>query len=379
MNKKNAVCSFLVRYSEKDPTNFTLSVKIIDSKRIFVKHYRIKKNQATLEYFIKSEISFKTVEDLVEYYQQNNFIETKTFTGKLKIPCQKSPPSIDLAPQYAENWEIDRDEIKLKEKIGSGQFGQVYSGTWNKKIKVAVKEMKTKSMPIADFLKEAATMKTFRHENLVKLYGVCTKHQPIFIVTELMKNGSLLDYLRKNKDQKSIDIETLHYFSAQICNGMSYLEENNLVHRDLAARNVLIGVNNIAKVADFGLAVQVKSGTPLQEKLKLCPVRWMAPESVFRGIYFTKSDVFSFGVVLMEIYTFGDRPWDGYTNDEVYEALRKNYIMDKPSNFHDGIYEVALQCWDSNPERRPTFSALKNLFDEFKVSLHVYDFADTTR
>lgn len=272
-----------------------------------------------------------------------------------------------------DNWEISKQELKFGKKIGSGQFGQVWLGKWKDTVEVAIKELKSNcAMTKEEFLKEATTMKTFRHENLVKLYCICNERNALYIVTEYMKCGSLLDHLRSNKNKKTIDYDTLHYFAAQIAAGMSYLEENNLVHRDLAARNVLIGQCNIAKVADFGLAAQVKPGAMITQNLNLAPIRWMAPESIRHGQYSIKSDVFSFGVVLFEIYTFGEKPWPGKTNEQVKDAVAMDETMSKSAEVADEIYNVMVDCWNRKSYNRPTFAALKELFDAFKMNLNQY-------
>ena len=180
-------------------------------------------------------------------------------------------------------WEERRENIETCEIIGSGNFGDVYRGKstmmgirpilmkllltisyiylglWRKKYVVAVKTIKIEAEgqnsenSYNEFKKELEIMKKFRHANIVKLWCVCTQGEPIVLVTELMKNGSLLTYL-KLKEGQYLRFESIVDMSTQIAFGLKYLETWKCIHRDLAARNILVGEKNIVKIADFGLA-----------------------------------------------------------------------------------------------------------------------------
>ncbi|KAL4720906.1 hypothetical protein ACJJTC_004153, partial [Scirpophaga incertulas] len=152
-----------------------------------------------------------------------------------------------------DKWEIDPSELVLLEELGAGQFGVVRRGRWRGRTDTAVKMMKEGTMSEDDFIDEAKVMTKLQHQNLVQLYGVCSKHRPIYIVTEYMRHGSLFNYLRRTSPDQ-LGPAVLLDMCIQVCKGMAYLERHNYIHRDLAARNCLVGDENVVKVADFGLA-----------------------------------------------------------------------------------------------------------------------------
>ncbi|XP_055794287.1 tyrosine-protein kinase SRK2-like [Salvelinus fontinalis] len=263
-------------------------------------------------------------------------------------------------------WEINRSAIKLGKRLGEGYFGVVYQGLYNN-TPVAVKTLRRGTMDPRDFLKEAQIMKTMEHPNLIRLLAVCTK-EPIYIITELMKNGSLLDYLK-------VRVGRLHLYdqiemAAQVASGMAYLEMKNYIHRDLAARNVLVGENNVYKVADFGLA-RVLQATPMlsnQTKMyyisvgkAIFPLRWTAPEAIANERFTIKCDVWSFGILLYEIMTFGEIPYPNMTNCQVKQMVPNGYRMPCPVEHYcsEDMYKIMWDCWEENKYDRPTFNTLK--------------------
>ena len=247
-------------------------------------------------------------------------------------------------------------------RLGVGRFGEVWEGLWNNTTSVAVKTMKSGTVSASEFLQEARLMKRLRHQNLIQLYAVCTREEPIYIVTELMKHGSLLDYLCG--DGRSLKLPHLIDMSAQVASGMAYLEEQNYIHQDLAARNILIGENLICKVADFGLArviYEAHTGATF-------PVKWTAPEAALYNRFSIKSDVWSFGIVLYEIISYGQLPYPGMTNEQVLEALQQGYRMPCPIGCPDKLLSIMLNCWQEDPTSRPTFKHLQWQLEEFFYS-----------
>lgn len=278
----------------------------------------------------------------------------------------------DLGPTYRDKWEIPRSEIQLVKRLGRGNFGEVYYGKWKNNTEVAVKTLREGTMSTQAFLEEAAIMKKFRHKRLVQLFGVCSEEEPIFIVQEYMSKGSLLDFLR-NEEGKQLGFDELIYIAFQIASGMEYLESKQLIHRDLAARNVLIGENNIAKICDFGLARVIEDNEYCPKQGSRFPVKWTAPEAIVYGKFSIKSDVWSYGILLMELFTYGQIPYPGMHGREVIEMVEKGYRMPKPTShvLPDEIYQIMLNCWDARAENRPTFEFLTHYFEGFNVTSEV--------
>lgn len=281
-------------------------------------------------------------------------------------PYPKPIPQLwDLAPKLAEHWEIPKSEIELIKRVGEGQYGEVWYGKWKNRIKVAVKTCKPESMTTEEFLAEATIMKKFRHPRLVALYAVCTKDLPIYIVTEYVSNGCLLEYLKKGDVE--ITFKQLIYMGSQIAEGMSYLESNQLVHRDLAARNILIGENYTVKIADFGLARDLNYDNSQRTMEEVLPIKWCALEVIERNEYSSKSDVWSFGIVIMEMCTYGEKPYGDWDAKFTYSLLKEGYRMPRPDHMPRELYKTILRCWDAEPINRFTFEYLCEYFGSYNI------------
>ncbi|XP_035534333.1 tyrosine-protein kinase FRK-like [Morone saxatilis] len=343
--------AFLIRNCESQKGEFSLSV--LDSGK--VKHYKLKKLENG-HYFVSRTRSFQTINELVEHYSK----QADGLCVRLGEPCKKmeAPQTHGLSYNTVDQWEIDRKSIKLLKKLGAGQFGEVFEGLWNETTAVAVKTLKPGTMDPEDFLREAQIMKRLRHAKLIQLYAVCTMEEPIYIITELMKNGSLLEYLQKDKGT-TLGISDQIEMAAQVASGMAYLELQNYIHRDLAARNVLVTESNIMKIADFGLARDVHNIDYYKKTTNgRLPVKWMAPEALFDRVYTHQSDVWSFGVLMWEIFTLGGSPYPGIPVEELFKLLKEGHRMDKPGNCTNELYMMMKDCWHAISSQRPTFKQL---------------------
>ncbi|CAL1585447.1 unnamed protein product [Knipowitschia caucasica] len=364
--------AFLIRNCESQKGELSLSV--LDSGR--VKHYKLRKLENG-QYFVSRTKSFETLKELVEWYSG----QADGLCARLGEPCRKmeAPTTYGLSYNTVDTWEIPRTSIKLGKKLGAGQFGEVYEGLWNDTTAVAVKTLKPGTMDAADFLREAQFMKRLRHAKLIQLYAVCTMEEPIFIITELMRHGSLLEHLQMDRG-RNLGISDQIEFAAQVAAGMAYLEQQNYIHRDLAARNVLVGENNICKVADFGLArVFMKENENVYEAKEggKFPVKWTAPEAIHDNTFSIKSDVWSFGILLYEIMTFGQTPYPAMTNYQVVQKVLEGYRMQPPPNCTKILFAIMSDCWKRDPQDRPTFETLQwKLEDYFEMDVTSYDDAN---
>lgn len=360
----NDVGTYLIRESETCPGSYVLSIRDNDvNKGNCVKHYKMR-NMDDGGVYIAARRPFKSIIDLVEHYK----VSADGLCRSLTKACPRAAPVMsDLSRETKDAWEIPRESLQLSKRLGAGQFGEVWKGKWNKTTDVAIKTLKPGTMTQQAFLAEAQIMKECRHDKLVRLYAVCSKEEPIYIVTELL-NDSLLNYLREGVG-RNLKFPEMVDMAGQIANGMAYLETHKKIHRDLAARNVLVGNNNCVKVADFGLAKIIEDDeyTPSSAGTKF-PIKWTAPEAAMYQRFTIKSDVWSYGILLVELTTHGQVPYPGMTNRDVIDQVERGYRQPKPPICPQSMYEIMLKCWDKRPEERPTFEFLFNFFDDYFIS-----------
>ncbi|XP_069382788.1 proto-oncogene tyrosine-protein kinase Src isoform X3 [Paralichthys olivaceus] len=360
LSLENRRGTFLVRESETTKGAFCLSVLDYDNtKGLNVKHYKIRKLDSG-GFYITSRTQFSNLQQLVNHYRKH----ADGLCHSLSDICPVLKPQTQGLAKDA--WEIPRDSLRLDLKLGQGCFGEVWMGTWNGTTRVAIKTLKPGTMSPEAFLQEAQVMKKLRHEKLVQLYAVVSE-EPIYIVTEYMGQGSLLDFLKGDMG-KMLRLPQLVDMASQIASGMAYVERMNYVHRDLRAANILVGDNLVCKVADFGLARLIEDNEYTARQGAKFPIKWTAPEAALYGRFTIKSDVWSFGVLLTELATKGRVPYPGMVNREVLDQVERGYRMPIPADCPDSLHELMLTCWRKEAEERPTFEYLQGFLEDYFTS-----------
>ncbi|XP_055324425.1 tyrosine-protein kinase Fer isoform X3 [Sitodiplosis mosellana] len=285
-----------------------------------------------------------------------------------ELPVTGRSGAVLKRPVTREIWELSNDDVVLLDKIGRGNFGDVYKARLkSNKNEVAVK---TCRMTLPDeqkrkFLQEGRILKQYDHPNIVKLIGICVQKQPIMIVMELVPGGSLLSFLRKNS--ATLNTKQLIGMCRDAAAGMRYLESKNCIHRDLAARNCLIGYENIVKISDFGMSREEEEYI-VSDGMKQIPIKWTAPEALNFGKYTSLCDVWSYGILMFEIFSKGDTPYAGMSNSRARERIDAGYRMQAPECATPEIYRLMLKCWEYEPESRPHFDEIHTIVDSLANS-----------
>jgi len=415
MNELNGDGSFLVRKGRK---GWILSVKYQRDDNTFdVADYMIYRTEGNSGLWYLSDRDrqkFNTLAKLVNEYIEGRGV--KKIETKIRTICKLLKPFDDLKLRQIFKimgeiniWLIPIKELELGEKLGSGEFGEVFSGKLRGE-EVAVKKLKQqKNVSDAQglekektaFERECENMKKLNNLNVVKIYGICVETQPSQLITEFCKNGSLKDYLEKfnNRENRSPrtnkalterpdgcpDFKKLYEWCEQITRGMYYLEVENIIHCDLAARNVLLDKFMVVKIADFGLA---KEANEDHVNAKI-PQLWTAYEVLRRGKPSHKSDVWSLGITMWEIFSYGKTPYSEFdiwkkSKDKKKTSLdREKFLMmlnrgdrlgvpkqifvderyqEKIDNFHEQFMEP---CWDKDTENRIRFVSLLDKYSTY--------------
>eukprot|EP01119_Soliformovum_irregulare_P012216 TRINITY_DN315_c0_g1_i6.p1 TRINITY_DN315_c0_g1~~TRINITY_DN315_c0_g1_i6.p1 ORF type:complete len:437 (-),score=120.67 TRINITY_DN315_c0_g1_i6:295-1605(-) len=282
------------------------------------------------------------------------------------------PRDLELSPVDSKKYSIEYSDLKIQENIGEGAFGTVYKAIWRSS-PVAVKKLKVEAMKqdvLKQFVAEVALMKDLRpHLNVVNFLGVCS--EPLCVVTEFCTRGSLHSAIREDL----IEPEKIPGIISGISSGMHHLASEGIVHRDLAARNILLGDGFVPKVADFGMSRLVgEDGGDYLSSNNFGPIKWMSPESIMNRVFNEKSDVWSFGVLILEILT-KQHPFPGMNAADVAVKFFPMNLPDQlrssvPSGTSILVRDVVMACLSDLPEDRPSFAEICTMMD-VKVPIRV--------
>ncbi|XP_054456549.1 fibroblast growth factor receptor 2 isoform X4 [Anoplopoma fimbria] len=308
-------------------------------------------------------------------------------TPLVRITTRRSSAHDDRIPEYDlpedPRWEFSRDRLTLGKPLGEGCFGQVVMAEAlgidkdkpKEAVTVAVKMLKDDATEkdLSDLVSEMEMMKMIgKHKNIINLLGACTQEGPLYVIVEYASKGNLREYLRARRppgmeysydiarvSDEQLTFKDLVSCTYQVARGMEYLASQKCIHRDLAARNVLVTESNVMKIADFGLARDVHNIDYYKKTTNgRLPVKWMAPEALFDRVYTHQSDVWSFGVLMWEIFTLGGSPYPGIPVEELFKLLKEGHRMDKPGNCTNELYMMMKDCWHAISSHRPTFKQL---------------------
>uniref|UniRef100_A0A3B3VK57 receptor protein-tyrosine kinase n=1 Tax=Poecilia latipinna TaxID=48699 RepID=A0A3B3VK57_9TELE len=295
--------------------------------------------------------------------------------GRVKLPGSRTyihPHTYEDPNQAVRDFakEIDASNIRIERVIGAGEFGEVCSGRLRvqgkREIYVAIKSLKAgySDKQRRDFLSEASIMGQFDHPNIIRLEGVVTKCKPVMIITEFMENGSLDTFLKKHDGQFTV-IQLVGMLRG-IASGMKYLSDMSYVHRDLAARNILVNSNLVCKVSDFGLSRVLEDDPEAAYTTRggKIPIRWTAPEAIAYRKFTSASDVWSYGIVMWEVISYGERPYWEMSNQDVIKAIDEGYRLPAPMDCPVVLHQLMLDCWEKGRSDRPKFGQIVTILDK---------------
>ncbi|XP_061097396.1 ephrin type-A receptor 4b isoform X2 [Conger conger] len=295
--------------------------------------------------------------------------------GRVKLPGSRTyihPHTYEDPNQAVRDFakEIEASNIRIERVIGAGEFGEVCSGRLKlpskREIYVAIKSLKAgySEKQRRDFLSEASIMGQFDHPNIIRLEGVVTRCKPVMIITEFMENGSLDTFLKKHDGQFTV-IQLVGMLRG-IASGMKYLSDMSYVHRDLAARNILVNSNLVCKVSDFGLSRVLEDDPEAAYTTRggKIPIRWTSPEAIAYRKFTSASDVWSYGIVMWEVMSYGERPYWEMSNQDVIKAIDEGYRLPAPMDCPVVLHQLMLDCWEKGRSDRPKFGQIVNTLDK---------------
>ncbi|GFO13043.1 receptor protein-tyrosine kinase [Plakobranchus ocellatus] len=298
-----------------------------------------------------------------------NELKAAVYTAKITGVEESEPLTpTNAKPDLAKMRIINESELRIGTMIGSGAFGSVYKGLWvpqgeHVKIPVAIKVLQDGTNSNAELLEEARVMSSVEHVCCVRILAVCMTSQ-MMLVTQLMPFGNLLKYVREY--YQHIGSKALLNWCTQIARGMAYLEDRGIVHRDLAARNVLVQSPNQVKITDFGLAKLLDNdSSEYRSPGGLMPIKWLALECINDKVFTHKSDVWSFGITVWELFTLGKKPYENVRTQDVPILLEKGERLQQPMICTIDVYMIMVKCWMLEPDSRPSFKELVEEFSKF--------------
>ena len=318
-------------------------------------------------------------------HERDGIEKQKTTQGQ---PLEMSA-MLAKTPEHA--CEFPMSSIRFTREIGEGISGKVYRAQLvgyfrgNSVTDVIIRTLKSNAPPKLqnDFRHEIEVTTSFKHTNVLGLLGVCVKEEPICMVFEYMLHGDLHGYLVVHSPHSDVPIANGHrhildhndmmHFAVQVACGMEYLAGRNYVHRDIAARNVLVGNNLTVKISDFGSTQPSYSADYYKSNNDtLLPVRWMPPEAIVYGKFGVESDMWSFGVMMWELYSYGTQPYFGYSNLEVMQMVRVHQVLPCPAECPAQVYALMVDCWNETPQRRPRFTKVLGQLRVWKAEIQTH-------
>ncbi|KAG8147027.1 hypothetical protein E2320_014100 [Naja naja] len=290
-----------------------------------------------------------------------------------------------------DEWEVPRERITILRELGQGSFGMVYEGIAKdleqegEETQVALKTVNELASlrERIEFLNEASVMKAFRCHHVVRLLGVVSQGQPAVVIMELMTRGDLKSYLRSLRPEAENNpglpppsLKDMIQMAGEIADGMAYLNAKKFVHRDLAARNCMVSEDFTVKIGDFGMTRDIYETDYYRKGGKgLLPVRWMSPQALKDGIFNTQSDIWSFGVVLWEIATLAEQPYQGMSNEQVLHFVMDNGVLERPESCPGKLHDLMTWCWQQNPRLRPSFvQILQSIQEDMSANFRAHAF-----
>ncbi|VDK74254.1 unnamed protein product [Litomosoides sigmodontis] len=282
-----------------------------------------------------------------------------------KDPITDQSGAVLLYAVPRQSWEVKHEQIEYDELLGEGAMSAVYRGTFRddgREKEVAVKVHKGRSSgreTVEEICREARIIRRLEHPNVIRLYGIAISKEPVILLMELLKDGSL-DALLVTKGS-TLSIREKLYFCLDIASGLEFLHHNGVIHRDISARNCLVE-DMCVKISDFHLSREIRKQNEkyrMKRSEQNLPIRWLAPETIKSAIYTTKSDVFSYGVLLWEVFTNGAEPYCGMTVAEVIINVKEGYRIPSPDAMPRRLQALQRNCFQTEPSKRWSMTQIR--------------------